>query len=157
MLKKLKPLSFIPLILMLSMIFSFSAQTGEDSGKLSYEISYRIIEVKNDVLNENKTEKEIAEGADRIHFYVRKAGHMTEYFVLALTIIVPLYIYNIRGKRLFWITLLLSACFAGLDEYHQSFVAGRGPSVKDVGIDSVGALIADTVSYLLLKRGKCKK
>ena len=157
MLKKLRPLSFIPLILMLSMIFSFSAQTGEDSGKLSYEISYRIIEVKNDILNENKTDEEIADDADSIHFYVRKAGHMTEYFVLALTIIVPLYIYNIRGKKLFWITLFLSACFAGLDEYHQSFVAGRGPSVKDVGIDSVGALIADTLSYILIRIGKRKK
>ena len=31
--------------------------------------------------------------------------------------------------------------FAGLDEYHQSFVAGRGPSVKDVGIDSIGAFV----------------
>ena len=31
--------------------------------------------------------------------------------------------------------------FAGLDEYHQSFVDARGPSVRDVGIDSCGALI----------------
>lgn len=155
MLKKLKPLSFIPLIIMLSMIFSFSAQDGEASGKLSYEISYKIIEIKSMVLNENKTEAEIAEGADDIHFYVRKAGHMTEYFILALTIIFPLYIYNIRGKRLFIMTLLLSACFAGLDEYHQSFVDGRGPSVKDVGIDSMGALIGDSISYFILKR-RCK-
>ena len=36
-----------------------------------------------------------------------------------------------------------AACvlLAAGDEYHQSFVAGRGPSVKDVGIDSFGALI----------------
>ena len=31
--------------------------------------------------------------------------------------------------------------FAGLDEYHQSFVDSRTPSVKDVGIDSIGAMI----------------
>ena len=28
------------------------------------------------------------------------------------------------------------------DEFHQSFVAGRGPSVKDVGIDSIGVCAA---------------
>ena len=31
--------------------------------------------------------------------------------------------------------------FAGLNEYHQSFVTGRGPSLRDVGIDSIGAFI----------------
>ena len=31
------------------------------------------------------------------------------------------------------------AC-ACLDEYHQSFVAGRGPSSRDVMIDSIGIL-----------------
>ena len=30
--------------------------------------------------------------------------------------------------------------FAALDEYHQSFVAGRGPSKRDVAIDSIGIL-----------------
>ena len=31
------------------------------------------------------------------------------------------------------------AC-ACLDDYHQSFVAGRGPSSRDVMIDSIGIL-----------------
>ena len=31
--------------------------------------------------------------------------------------------------------------FAGLDEYHQSFVDSRTPSIRDVGIDSCGAFI----------------
>ena len=31
--------------------------------------------------------------------------------------------------------------FAGLDEYHQSFVGGRTPAIKDVGVDSSGAFI----------------
>ena len=51
----LKPLSFLPAILMMYLIYSFSAQTGEVSGALSYEVSYQIVETKNEVLNENKT------------------------------------------------------------------------------------------------------
>lgn len=150
-LKKLKPLSFLPLILMLMMIFSFSAQDGEDSGKLSYEISYKIIEVKNVVFHENKTVDEIAKGADDIHFYVRKAGHMTEYFLLCLTIIFPLYLYGVRGWKLYALAVILSACFAGTDEFHQSFVDGRGPSVVDVGIDTFGAIIGTVFATVVIK------
>ena len=36
---------------------------------------------------------------------------------------------------------LISVGFACTDEFHQSFVDGRGPSKRDVGIDSIGAFI----------------
>ena len=137
----LKPLSFLPAILMMYLIYSFSAQTGEVSGALSYEVSYQIVETKNEVLNENKTETELAYSASSIEFYVRKAAHMTEYCILAIAISFPLYVYGVRG---IWLILLAGAVcvgFAGLDEYHQSFVDGRGPSVRDVCIDSCGAAI----------------
>ena len=75
----LKPFSFLPAILMMYLIYSFSAQTGEVSGALSYEVSYQIVETKNEVLNENKTYDELAYSASSIEFYVRKAAHMTEY------------------------------------------------------------------------------
>lgn len=123
------------------LIFSFSAQTGEVSGELSYKISYQIVETKNEVLNENKSYDDLAVAADSIHYYVRKAAHMTIYFLLAITISFPLYVYRVRGVWLMLLAGIVCVAFAGFDEYHQSFVAGRGPSIKDVGIDSVGAFI----------------
>ena len=48
--------------------------------------------------------------------------------------------YRVRG---FWLVLaagLFCAAFAGFDEYHQMFVAGRTPSRKDVMIDSAGSI-----------------
>ena len=126
----LKPLSFLPAILMMYLIYSFSAQTGEVSGALSYEVSYQIVETKNEVL----TETELAYSASSIEFYVRKAAHMTEYCILAIAISFPFYVYGVRG---IWLILLAGAVcvgFAGLDEYHQSFV-------NDVCIDSSGAAI----------------
>jgi len=77
----LKPLSFLPALLMMYIIFSFSAQPGEVSGNLSYKISYEIIETKSELLSENLSSEEIAYKADGIHYYVRKAAHMTEYFL----------------------------------------------------------------------------
>ena len=115
----LKPLSFLPAILMMYLIYSFSAQTGEVSGALSYEVSYQIVETKNEVLNENKTYDELAYSASSIEFYVRKAAHMTEYCLLAIAISFPLYVYGVRG---IWLILLAGAIcvgFAGFDEYHS--------------------------------------
>ena len=70
----LKPLSFLPALLMMYIIFSFSAQPGEVSGNLSYKISYEIIETKSELLSENLSSEEIAYKADGIHYYVRKSG-----------------------------------------------------------------------------------
>lgn len=137
----LKPLSFLPAILMMYMIFQFSAQTGEVSGQLSYDISYKIVEIKDELLGTEKSYDDLAAEADSIHYYVRKAAHMTVYFLLAIAVSFPLYVYRIRGIWLMLLAGIICVVFAGLDEYHQSFVAGRGPSLKDVGIDSIGAFV----------------
>lgn len=137
----LKPLSFLPAILMMIVIYTFSAQEGEVSGHLSYQISYDIVETKNNILNEGKSYDTLVYEANSIHYYVRKAAHMTEYFLLAIAISFPLYVYRVRGIWLVLLAGIICVGFAGFDEYHQSFVAGRGPSPKDVGIDSIGAFI----------------
>ena len=72
---------------------------------------------------------------------MRKAAHMTEYFLLAIAISFPLYVYGVRGIWLMLLAGIVCVGFAGLDEYHQSFVGGRTSAIKDVGIDSSGAFI----------------
>ena len=136
----LKPFSFLPALFMMYMIFSFSSQDGTASGNLSYKVSEIIVESANEAFELQWSGSEIRHYIERIHHPVRKLAHMTEYFLLAVSVSFPLYVYGVRGL---WLPLL--ACgicigFAALDEYHQSFVAGRGPSKKDVGIDSIGVL-----------------
>ena len=131
----LKPLSFLPAILMMYLIYSFSAQTGEVSGALSYEVSYQIVETKNEVLNENKTYDELAYSASSIEFYVRKAAHMTEYCLLAIAISFPLYVYGVRG---IWLILL-----AGAGKTFQSAMeAERNIGGIDAGIAPAAQLQA---------------
>ena len=134
----LKPLSFLPALAMMAVIYLFSAQTGEMSGALSYQISYEIVEVKDELLNTGMSEYELAVEAHSIHHYVRKAAHVTEYLILAITVSFPLYVYGIRGIWLILLSGLICVSFAGFDEYHQSFVESRGPSPRDVAIDSIG-------------------
>ena len=136
----LKPLSFIPALLMMYIIFSFSAQDGNTSGNLSRKVSEIIVETTNEVFELEWSEEEIDYYIERIHHPVRKLAHMTIYFLLAVSVSFPLYVYGVRGL---WLPILAGGfciAFAALDEYHQSFVAGRGPSKKDVLIDSIGVL-----------------
>ena len=47
----LKPFSFVPALMMMYLIFSFSAQDGTMSGNLSYKVSEIIVESANEALN----------------------------------------------------------------------------------------------------------
>lgn len=134
----LKPLSFLPALVMMYAIYSFSAQTGTESGNLSHMISVKIVETASDTLQKDLDDWEVEELADHIELYVRKAAHMTEYFLLAIAVSFPLYVYGLRGFPLLLFAGLICVGFACGDEYHQSFVDERGPSVRDVCIDSVG-------------------
>lgn len=134
----LKPLSFLPALVMMYVIFNFSAQTGDLSGNLSHQVSVKIVEIGNEVLHKDLDEAGIQEVADRIEYPVRKLAHMTEYFLLAIAVSFPLYVYGLRGFPLMLVAGFICVGFACGDEYHQSFVEGRGPSVIDVGIDSIG-------------------
>ena len=49
----LKPLSFVPALCLMYMIFSFSAQDSVTSSALSYKVSYKIVETGAKVLGEN--------------------------------------------------------------------------------------------------------
>ncbi len=136
----LKPLSFLPAIVVMYLIFSFSSQDGVSSARLSRMVSEKVVVTADQVLEKGWSAEQIAAYTEQIHYYVRKTAHVTEYFVLAVTVAFPLYVYGIRGL---WLVLLAGGfcvSFAGLDEYHQSFVAGRGPSARDVAVDSIGIL-----------------
>ena len=134
----LKPLSFIPAILLMMMIYHFSAQPAEVSSQLSYKVSYKIVETADYVFETNLDYWQMDSWAQRIHGVTRKLAHMTEYFALAIAVSFPLYVYGVHGIWLMLLAGIICVGFATGDEYHQSFVSGRSPSVRDVGIDSFG-------------------
>ncbi len=153
----IKPLSVLPALFMLSVIFGFSAQTGETSGNLSYNISYQIVETCDKLFHLEMNETELDSHARAVEVPLRKTAHMAEYFVLTLTILFPLYVYGRRGASLFVTAALLGVGFACSDEFHQYFVSERSASIVDVGIDGigvVGATIAARVGGCLNHRPK---
>jgi len=137
----LKPLSFLPAILILYLIFMFSAQSGTDSGNLSHKISHHVVTISAKIVNKDLTLEQINHYTNKIHTPVRKLAHMAEYFCLAVAIAFPLYVYGLRGFPLLLLAGLICVSAAALDEYRQSFVAGRSSSVQDVLIDSIGVFL----------------
>ena len=123
------------------LIYNFSSQSGSSSGELSYKVSYEIVETRDYLLDTRLSEWELSEQAHGIHYSVRKAAHITEFFILAICMSFPLYVYGIRGIWLLILGFLLSTGYAGLDEFHQSFVSGRAASARDVFIDSIGIFL----------------
>jgi VanZ family protein len=88
----------------------------------------------------------------RMHFGIRKLAHIIEFGVFSVTVY-----HGVRGPRMGWnlnwafVTLFIAAAFAGLDEWHQSFVPLREPSLRDVLIDTIGALLAQVLVWAYAK------
>jgi VanZ family protein len=84
-----------------------------------------------------------------LHLGIRKLAHVTEFAVFSIVVF-----HGIRGHRAGWRwswalgTLLIAAAYAGLDEFHQSFVAFRHASPRDVAIDTFGALLAQGMVWV---------
>lgn len=134
----LKPLSFLPALCMMYIIFSFSAQPAVESTQVSISVGEKLISSANGILGLNLDAAQIAYYTVTLQTYIRKLAHITEYFLLAVSVALPLYVYRLRGFRLLIVAGVFCVCFACLDEYHQYFVAGRSASLRDVCIDSIG-------------------
>lgn len=83
-----------------------------------------------------------------LHFCVRKAAHLTEYAIFGI-----LLCKSSEEPPIPWLQRLLGcflivAVYSLTDEYHQSFVPGRTPSLTDCGIDSIGGAMGILLYYV---------
>jgi VanZ family protein len=87
-------------------------------------------------------------------FILRKIAHMAEFGILTLLLVRAWRrsISMLAPSGLLVISALFALLYAVSDEFHQSFVPGRGPSVVDVLIDACGIMAAMCVAYFNLRR-----
>ena len=78
---------------------------------------------------------------DVLHFVIRKLAHLTEYAILAYLWYRALSAPGTKSPSPFMTSLLICVLYAISDEWHQSFIADRGPSPADSLLDSCGAAI----------------
>lgn len=129
-------------------IYKLSGMNSKNSNGKSTDIIALFIEDTLEITNEygitnsNPNAQKLAHVSQLINAPMRKVIHATVYFVLAFFIMILLNIIFDHKKYLITLTIALVFCvgFAILDEYHQTFVAGRTGQMLDVFIDSIGAI-----------------
>lgn len=86
-----------------------------------------------------------------IHQIIRKCAHVFEYFVFSLLILRGLRAGK-KESHLGWAlaAIAIVAAYAALDEFHQSFVPGRGASAWDVLLDTSAGAAAQLVAALVM-------
>ncbi|MCH4034802.1 MAG: VanZ family protein [Lachnospiraceae bacterium] len=152
--RALQVLSVIPACLWGSLIFGFSSQNAQESSGLSQKVTAALIEGANDAFSAGWSKAQILYYESFWEFWVRKAAHFTEYLIFGLLLVLPLYLCGLVGKRLVLTALLIAACYATSDELHQFLSPGRSPGVRDVCIDTCGALIGILLARAIYRRGR---
>lgn len=136
--RKLRWLTLLS-VFWIAVIFSFSLQSGDESGKLSSGIVAWFVGL---FFPEDFAHIEL------VHFLVRKAAHFTEYFILG--VLLSLTVREAKWKRILLAPWLMGTCVACCDETIQLFSDGRAGQITDVMIDSSGVFTGCVILMLLL-------
>ncbi len=157
--KKILLLRLLLILLILAdmaLIFFFSAQNGEESGRTSGEVTKVVAEVTvKDFAERPKAEQNRI--LNKLHPIMRKAAHMAEFGVLGALTFLLLLTWKGRVWWRFCASLTGSFVYACTDEWHQLLSEDRGARFSDVLIDTAGALIACAAVlgvFLLIRRRK---
>jgi VanZ family protein len=128
----------------MSAIFFFSTDnfSSEETGSVLRSILHSILPF----LSEG--------GFQSLHFLIRKAGHFTEYAILALLLYRAFRYRSATHWKRSWAfsALLIVAIYALSDEYHQAFTAMRTASIYDSLIDIAGGFTALFFLWILERK-----
>lgn len=127
------------------MIYNFSEEDAKESTATSEGVIVQIL----DIFMEKE---EITPPVIRkFQIPIRKIAHFGIYMLLGFCMLSA---FEKTFKIKIYFNILFSeivcALYALSDEIHQNFTAGRGPSAKDVLIDSSGAICGIIIFWLLL-------
>ncbi len=144
-------LAALILIVLYVIIFSFSGQDSEESGKVSSYVSIKCVEILNVWTGRQWTGGFLTEAADFFENPIRKTAHFAEYACMGVLVYSIWRQWLERGGRLYFITMLWTIVSAAADEIHQLFIPGRCGCFTDVCLDTVGAVSGMLFCILLEK------
>ena len=159
---KLKRILFYTLIALSAVWLLFiwwnSTRTGNDSGEMSGSVTALI----------NSYIQKIFPSLEVSHRFVRKAAHFCEFGVLSALLEAVLWLflslkgkgYGIKNRAGVLLCIPFCTVAALIDEGIQLFSEGRGSSLVDVMIDTLGALCFALVFFgvlMLIKMLKARR
>jgi len=135
---------WLVVLIWMGLIFFLSSQQAADSNQLSTGISKFIMGLISGIL------PGLSPQVQWLNHIVRKNAHFIAYLILGLLQVNALYLNGKRGGKAFILALLISLLYAASDEFHQTFVPGRSGELRDVMIDTAGALTG-IGTYMLIR------
>ena len=127
------------LVLNLALIWGNSLLSGAESGQMSGGIMEFFMELL----------RIPADFSDVVHLIIRKLAHLTEFACLSALISWNLRLVNEKSVHQILLAVLLAMAAALVDETIQLFTPDRGPSLVDVWIDTLGAVLGMTAVQLV--------
>ena len=142
-------LLFCPAILCMVGIFLLSAQTAEQSSQTSGTVIHEVLtKISEEYVKSSPAEKKSI--IESLQFFIRKGTHFSIYALLAVLFFLPFSQCTFHRSKKYFISFLCTVLYAMSDEYHQTFVPGRSGEIRDVLIDSCGALFGLLFVYLCI-------
>lgn len=108
-------------ILIMLLIFWFSHKDGSQTMKQSGYVKEKLDETM----------------GRNVEINIRKNAHFFIYMLLGISLLMS---REEKGKKEIFQVVGFLILYALSDEYHQRFVPGRGASLTDVGIDTLGGI-----------------
>jgi VanZ family protein len=135
----------IPLLLWMLVIFKFSSEDHSQSAARSDAVIQFVASKGFEVTSSAQT------------FETRKLAHFSLYFVLGFLV------YNVARTKAWGRGLMVKlsvpfcALYAASDEFHQMFVPGRSPELRDVLIDTTAACLGLLLFVFIESKLKARK
>ena len=141
-----KKLVWVATILWMAMIFYFSSQPVEVSRQASGEILAKMNKIEPEEIQDTNNSK-----VSKLQFDLRKFAHVVVYFGLGFLVTLSLYLIKYKRLTSYVLAYIASVIYALSDEWHQSFVPGRGATILDIKIDTLSALAGVVIAAGLIE------
>ncbi len=143
----------ILIIVWMATIFMFSNQWSQKSSNVSGKTIRFILDKLS--ITENMDKVQIDKLVEKLQTPIRKLAHFSIYALGGIISFIFINEYNLKhGKKLLF-ALAICVIYAIVDEIHQYFIPGRSCEIRDVLIDSTGAILGIFISNLFIKIHKC--
>ena len=157
-------ISVILVIIWMAFIYFMSNMNREESSSTSRTIIVDVINKIDEMTHassETIKKHQTYDFIKKVHHIFRKFSHTLVYMALAILIFNLL--IQLRKRKLFMynlLTIMLCFIYACTDEYHQTFILGRGGQFTDILIDTLGAIVGCfliSMVYLIVKKHQKKR
>ena len=148
----MKKYKLVLIIIWMLVIFMFSNQPADESGKLSDGLIDKTIVKVYEIFNGNVSEEKRIEIIDKYSYPVRKCAHFTVYLILGILCFT--FFKDFTNHYVIY-SILVCFLYACSDEFHQYFIDGRYASFLDVIIDTLGSAFSIIIyRFIVYKKSK---